>query len=194
MLRCQESEKEKPATYREDEAVLEVGKLFVALLAAEHPVLLVHHFFVAVLAGAGLVKAVLLAQVHDRCDAGVVVGLQRRQQPQALIFVHAPSVGLQSERQEDNITIFYRGYTSGILMQPRQNPNGCVNIPVNKRAATSPRTVLRKHSKSTQKSPEQATGNGAQTLVWVCSHEDTKYPGSSRVIRASHLSPLTTRF
>lgn len=95
----------KPATYREDEAVLEVGELFVALLTAEHSVLLVHHFFVAVLAGAGLVKAVLLAQVHDRCDAGVVVGLQRRHQPKALNFVHASTVRLQSGRQK-NINIF----------------------------------------------------------------------------------------
>lgn len=75
--------------YREDEAVLEVGKLFVALLAAEHSVLLVHHFFVAVLAGTGLVKAVLLAQVDDGCDAGVVVGLKRRYQKRKPVIFFA---------------------------------------------------------------------------------------------------------
>lgn len=64
------------ATYRKNEAVLKVGELFVALLAAEHAVLLVHHFFVAVLAGAGLVEAVLLTQVHYGCYAGVVICLK----------------------------------------------------------------------------------------------------------------------
>lgn len=42
-------------------------------------------------------------------------------------------------------------------MQPWQNPNGCVNIPVNKRAATGPGSAFRKHSKATQKSPQRAT-------------------------------------
>lgn len=63
-------------TYRKNEAVLKVGKLFVALLAAEHAVLLVHHFLVAVLAGTGLVEAVLFAQVHYGCYAGVVICLK----------------------------------------------------------------------------------------------------------------------
>lgn len=63
-------------TYRKDEAVLEVGELFVTLLTAEHSILLVYHFFVAVLAGTGLVKAVFLAQVHYGSYAGVVVCLK----------------------------------------------------------------------------------------------------------------------
>lgn len=67
---------------------------------------MVHHFLVAVLAGAGLVKAVLLAQVHDGCDAGVVVGLQRRHQPKALTFVHASTLRLQAERQKNDMNIF----------------------------------------------------------------------------------------
>lgn len=63
-------------TYRKDEAVLEVGELFVALLAAEHAVVLVHHFFVAFLARTGLVEAVLLTQVHNGSNACVVVRLK----------------------------------------------------------------------------------------------------------------------
>lgn len=47
-------------TYREDEAVLEVGELFITFLAAKHAVVLVNHFFVAVLVWAGLIKAILL--------------------------------------------------------------------------------------------------------------------------------------
>lgn len=62
-------------TYRKDKAILEVGEFFVALLTAEHAVLLVNHFLVAVLAGTGLVKAVFLAQVHYGSNAGVVVRL-----------------------------------------------------------------------------------------------------------------------
>lgn len=82
-------DREDEEAYGEDEAVLEVGKLFVALLAAEHPVLLVHHFLVAVLAGTGLVEAVLLAQVDDGGDAGVVVGLKGRGgEKKPVIFVH----------------------------------------------------------------------------------------------------------
>lgn len=63
-------------TYRKDEAVLEVGELFVTLFTAEHAILLVYHFFVAVLAGTGLVKAVFLAQVYYGRYAGVVVCLK----------------------------------------------------------------------------------------------------------------------
>lgn len=79
-MHCTEREREteERAAYGEDEAVLEVGKLFVALLAAEHAVLLVHHLLVAVLAGTGLIQAVLLAQVDNGCNAGVVVGLKGR--------------------------------------------------------------------------------------------------------------------
>lgn len=62
-------------TYRKDEAVLEVGEFFIALLTAEHAILLVNHFLVAVLAGTGLVKAVFLTQVHYGSNAGVVVRL-----------------------------------------------------------------------------------------------------------------------
>lgn len=62
-------------TYRKDKAILEVGEFFVTLLTAEHAVLLVNHFLVAVLAGTGLVKAVFLAQVHYGSNAGVVVRL-----------------------------------------------------------------------------------------------------------------------
>lgn len=62
--------------YGEDESVFEVGELLVALLAAEHAVLLVHHLLVAVLGGTRLVEAVLFAQEHDGRDAGEVVGLK----------------------------------------------------------------------------------------------------------------------
>lgn len=62
-------------TYRKDEAVFEVGEFFIALLTAEHAILLVNHFLVAVLTGTGLVKAVFLAQVHYGSNAGVVVCL-----------------------------------------------------------------------------------------------------------------------
>lgn len=64
-------------TYRENEAVLEVGKLFITLLTAVHAILLVNHFFVAVLAWAGLIKAILLAQIYYGSYAGVVVCLER---------------------------------------------------------------------------------------------------------------------
>lgn len=64
-------------TYRKDKAVLEVGELFVTLLAAVHSVVLVDHFLVTVLAGTGLVKTVLLAQVDYGSYAGVVVCLKR---------------------------------------------------------------------------------------------------------------------
>lgn len=63
-------------SYGEDESVFEVGKLLVALLAAEHAVLLVHHLLVAVLGGTRLVEAVLFAQEHYGCNAGEVVGLE----------------------------------------------------------------------------------------------------------------------
>lgn len=63
-------------SYGKDESVFEVGELLVALLAAEHPVLLVHHLLVAVLAGTRLVEAVLFAQEHYGGDAGEVVGLE----------------------------------------------------------------------------------------------------------------------
>ena len=66
------------ASYREDEAVLEVGELFVALLTAEEPVLLVHHLLVAVLAGARLVQTVLLTQVYYGGDAAEIVSLGAR--------------------------------------------------------------------------------------------------------------------
>lgn len=62
-------------SYRKNESIFEVGELFVALLAAEHAVLLVHHFFVAVLAGTRLVETVLFAQEHDGSDAREIVGL-----------------------------------------------------------------------------------------------------------------------
>lgn len=65
-------------TYRKDEAVLKVGELFVTLFTAEHAILLVYHFFVAVLAWTGLVKAVFLAQVHNGSYAGVVVCLKKQ--------------------------------------------------------------------------------------------------------------------
>lgn len=78
-------------TYRKNEAVLEVGELFVTLFAAEHAILLVDHFFVAVLAGTGLVKAVFLAQVHYGSCAGVVVCL-KREYKQTNIHVNKSSV------------------------------------------------------------------------------------------------------
>lgn len=65
-------------THRQDEAVLEVGELAVALLAAEHAVVLVHHLLVAVLRGAGLVQAVLLPQVHDGGHRAEVIRLVNR--------------------------------------------------------------------------------------------------------------------
>lgn len=68
-----------PSTYGENEAVLEVGELLVALLAAEHAVVLVYHLLVAVLAGAGLVQTVLLTQVHHRGRAGEVVSLREEE-------------------------------------------------------------------------------------------------------------------
>lgn len=52
-------------TYRQNEAVLEVGEVFVAFLTSVHAVLLVHHFFVAILTWTGLVQTVLFSQVHD---------------------------------------------------------------------------------------------------------------------------------
>lgn len=64
-------------SYRKDESVLEVRELFVALLAAEHAVLLIHHFLVAVLAGTRLVEAVLFAQEHYGGDAGEVISLKQ---------------------------------------------------------------------------------------------------------------------
>lgn len=64
-------------SYRKDESVFEVGELFVALLAAEHAVLLIHHFLVAVLAGTRLVEAVLFAQEHYGGDAGEVISLKQ---------------------------------------------------------------------------------------------------------------------
>lgn len=104
--------REKGVTYREDKAVLEVRKLFVALLAAEHSVLLVDHFFVAVLAGTGLVEAVLLAQEDDSCDAGVVVGLERRYEAKPHLFrtLQVSTSRLHSEQHENDI-----------LKRPRQN-------------------------------------------------------------------------
>lgn len=63
-------------SYGKDESVFEVGELLVALLAAEHAVLLVHHLLVAVLGGTRLVEAVLLAQEHYGCDAGEVISLK----------------------------------------------------------------------------------------------------------------------
>lgn len=113
---------EKWVTYREDKAVFEVGKLFVTLLTAEHSILLVDHFFVAVLAGTGLVKAVLLAQVDDSCDAGVVVSLKRRYEPKPHLFAHCTcqlSGSTQSDKKND-IQTFWRSYRAGILMPPRQ--------------------------------------------------------------------------
>lgn len=68
----------KPWTHRQDHAVLEVGELPVTLLAAVEAVLLINHLLAAVLGGAGLVHAVLLAQVHHRAHAAEVVGLQRQ--------------------------------------------------------------------------------------------------------------------
>ena len=62
-------------THRQDEPVLEVGELFVTLLTTVHAVLLVHHLLVAVRAGAGLVQAVLLTQVHYGGDAVEIVRL-----------------------------------------------------------------------------------------------------------------------
>lgn len=62
-------------THRQHETVFEVRKLFVALLAAEHAVLLVHHLLVAVFARTGLVQAVLLPHVHDGADASEVISL-----------------------------------------------------------------------------------------------------------------------
>lgn len=81
-------------TYGKDEAVLEVGELFVALLAAVHAILFVYHLFVAVLAGTRLVKAVFLAQIHYGGYAGVVVRLKRQNKQKLFrlnvskIFVH----------------------------------------------------------------------------------------------------------
>ena len=73
MCGCVTAEK---VTYRKYEAVLEVGELFVTLFTTVHAILLVHHLFVAVLARAGLVKAVFLAQVNYGSYAGVVVCLK----------------------------------------------------------------------------------------------------------------------
>lgn len=64
-------------SYREDESVFEVGELFVALLAAEHAILLVDHFLVAVLAGTRLVEAVLFAQEYYGGEAGEVISLKQ---------------------------------------------------------------------------------------------------------------------
>lgn len=69
-------------TYREDEAVLEVRELFVTLLASEHAILLVHHLFVAVLAWAGLIKAIFLAQINYGCYGSVVVCLKKKSNSQ----------------------------------------------------------------------------------------------------------------
>lgn len=66
---------EYSVTYRKDEAVLEVGELLVTLFAAEHAIVLVYHFFIAVLARAGLVKAVFLSQIDYGRNAGVVISL-----------------------------------------------------------------------------------------------------------------------
>lgn len=74
-------------TYREDEAVLEVGEFFVTLLTPKHAILLVNHFFVAVLARAGLIKTVFLAQKHNRSYAGVVVSLNKRPKRKSINIV-----------------------------------------------------------------------------------------------------------
>lgn len=65
------------AAHREDEAVLEVRKLLVALLTAVHAVVLVHHLLVAVLGWAGLVETVLLAQVHYGGHTAEVISLHK---------------------------------------------------------------------------------------------------------------------
>lgn len=62
-------------THRQHETVFEVRKLFVALLTAEHAVLLVHHLLVAVFARTSLVQAVLLPHVHNGADASEVISL-----------------------------------------------------------------------------------------------------------------------
>lgn len=74
-------------TYREDEAVLEVGEFLVTLLTPKHAILLVNHFFVAVLARAGLIKTVFLAQKHNRSYAGVVVSLNKRPKKKSINIV-----------------------------------------------------------------------------------------------------------
>lgn len=83
-------------SYREDESVFEVGELFVALLAAEHAVLLVDHFLVAVLAGTRLVEAVLLAQEHNGGEAGEVISLKqstkKKEEKKKSVFFFSPPI------------------------------------------------------------------------------------------------------
>lgn len=62
--------------YGEQESVLEVGELSVALLAAVQPVVLVDDFLVAVARRTGLVQTCLLADVEQRRHAAEVVGLR----------------------------------------------------------------------------------------------------------------------
>lgn len=57
--------------------MLEIGELFIAFLAAVRAVVLVNHFFVAVLAWAALIKAILLTQIHHGSYAREVVCLKR---------------------------------------------------------------------------------------------------------------------
>lgn len=63
-------------TYREQESVLEVGELFVALLAAVQPVVLVDNLLVAVARRTGHVQTRLLADVDQRRHTAEVVGLR----------------------------------------------------------------------------------------------------------------------
>lgn len=66
-------------TYGQEESVLEVGEVSVALLAAVAPVPLVYDLLVAVCSGTGLVQTVLLTHVHDCGHAAEVVGLGRKE-------------------------------------------------------------------------------------------------------------------
>lgn len=63
-------------TYGEQESVVEVRELFVALLAAVQPVVLVDYLLVAVARRTGHVQTRLLADVDERRHAAEVVGLR----------------------------------------------------------------------------------------------------------------------
>lgn len=71
-------------TYREQESVLEVGKLSVALLAAVQPVVLVDDLLVAVARWTGHVQTRLLADVEQRCHAAEVLGLRSQRRGKAI--------------------------------------------------------------------------------------------------------------
>lgn len=70
------SDAQSSLTYGEQESVLEVGELSVALLAAVQPIVLVDNLLVAVARRTSRVQTRLLADVDQRRHTAEVVGLR----------------------------------------------------------------------------------------------------------------------